>query len=44
MRLKGGDGDEEGRWKGRDRTTKNGRRTGRGNNDGNNYAPPHPEL
>ena len=35
---------EEGRWEGRERTTTKGRHTGRGDDDNDDYAPPHPEL
>ena len=35
--------EEEGRWKGRERATTKGHYMVRGDNDYNDYAPPHPE-
>ena len=35
--------EEEGQWKGRERTMTKGRRIGRDDDDENDYAPPHPE-
>ena len=35
--------EEEGLWEGRKRMTTNRKCTGRGDNDYNDYAPPHPE-
>ena len=35
--------EEEGQWKGRERTMTKGRRIGRDDDDENDYTPPHPE-
>ena len=36
--------EEEGQWEGRERTTTKGHCTGRGDDDCNYYAPPHPDY